>query len=278
MYKRQVLRRTFVEFLQNLPFYGVAVLCVDDPVVASLVPELSRQVLTYGFDAGADYRIDDMSREGLKTRFTLHRPNGYPSLDITLNMPGQHNVLNAAAAAAVATDEGLEDAAILAGLARFGGVGRRFTQAGSLPAGEGSALLVDDYGHHPTEVRATLDSARQAWPDHRVVMIYQPHRFTRTRDLYEDFVSVLDDCDALLLLDVYPAGEEPIPGADSRSLARSIRQRGRLDPIFVESIDEVPGVLAGVVREGDIVVTQGAGDVGRLAALLIEALDGEAQL
>ncbi|MEM1114549.1 MAG: UDP-N-acetylmuramate--L-alanine ligase [Pseudomonadota bacterium] len=270
------LRHTFLEFLHNLPFYGVAVLCVDDPVVAELLPEVSRQVLSYGFAAEADYRIDDLERDGLQTRFSLHRPAGYKTLRLTLNMPGLHNVLNAAAAAAVATDEGLDDGAIERGLASFAGVGRRFSEAGRLPAGDGEAVLVDDYGHHPTEVRATLDSARQAWPGRRIVMVYQPHRFTRTRDLYEDFVSVLGDCDALLLLDVYAAGEEPITGADSRSLARSIRQRGRLDPIFVETIQDVPAVLAGVLCAGDVVVTQGAGDVGKLPSLLLQAMAGEA--
>jgi UDP-N-acetylmuramate--alanine ligase len=180
-------------------------------------------------------------------------------------MPGTHNVLNAAAAVAVASDEGLADEAMLAGLAGFEGVGRRFTRLGELALQDGSALLVDDYGHHPTEVRATLESARQAWPDRRVVMVYQPHRFSRTRDLYEDFVAVLSRCDVLVLLEVYPAGEDPIPGADSRSLTRSIRQRGQIEPIFAESIDEVPALLGDLMRDGDVVITQGAGNIARLA-------------
>lgn len=271
-----VLRRTFLDFLHNLPFYGVAVLCIDDPVVRDLLPEVSRQVITYGFSADADFRITDMQGEGLITRFTVHRPAAAEPLTVSLNMPGRHNVLNAAAAVAVASDEGLDDSAIRKGLAGFAGVGRRFTSMGELALREGSALLVDDYGHHPTEVRATLESARQAWPQRRVVMIYQPHRYTRTRDLYEDFVSVLSGCDVLVLLDVYPAGEEAIPGADSRSLTRSIRQRGQIEPVFVETIEEVPLVLRELVRDGDVVITQGAGTVGRLAQELCQqGLPGE---
>ncbi len=259
-----VLRRTFLEFLHNLPFYGVAVLCVDDPVIRELLPEVSRQVITYGFADDADFRISDMQRNGLTTDFTVNRPSGEP-LPVSLNMPGLHNVLNAAATVAVACDEGLDDEAIQSGLSGFAGVGRRFTRMGDLQLPGGTALLVDDYGHHPTEVSATLDSARQAWHERRVVMIYQPHRYTRTRDLYEDFVSVLSRCDVLILLEVYSAGEEAIPGADSRSLARSIRQRGQLEPIFVENIEDVAQILCSVVEEGDVVVTQGAGNIGALS-------------
>ncbi|PLW82938.1 UDP-N-acetylmuramate--L-alanine ligase [Kineobactrum sediminis] len=260
-----VLRGTFLEFLHNLPFYGLAVLCLDDPVVAGLLPDLARQFATYGTAADADYRITDIDRQGLATAFTVHRPGSLAPLAVHLNMPGQHNVLNATAAIAVASDEGVDDAAILRGLANFGGVGRRFSVLGELQLAGGSALLVDDYGHHPTEVRATLDSARQAWPDRRVVMIYQPHRYSRTRDLYEDFVAVLSRCDALLLLEVYAAGEDPVPGADSRSLTRSIRQRGQVEPVFVESTDEMATVLRGILRDGDVLITQGAGNIGRLA-------------
>ena len=260
-----VLKRTFVEFLHNLPFYGVAVLCIDDPVVRELLPEVSRQVITYGFSQDADYRISDMNRDGLTTGFLVHKPDAAVPLQIKLNMPGTHNVLNATAAIAVACDEGLEDNYIQRGLAAFAGVGRRFTQLGEIQFPGGSALLVDDYGHHPTEVKATLESARQAWPQRRIVMVYQPHRYTRTRDLYEDFVAVLSSCDVLVLLDVYPAGEDAIPGADSRSLTRSIRQRGQIEPIFAEQIEDIPMLLATLVTDGDVVVTQGAGNVGRLA-------------
>lgn len=266
-----VLRQTFIDFLHNLPFYGLAVLCVDDPVVADLLPDVARQTLTYGFDEAADFRITDMDKQGVATDFTVHRPAGLPPLRVRLNMPGTHNVLNATAAIAVASDEGLSDDAITRGLENFAGVGRRFTQLGELQFAGGSALLVDDYGHHPTEVRATLESARQAWPERRVVMIYQPHRFSRTRDLYEDFVAVLSRCDALLLLDVYPAGEKPIPGADSRSLTRSIRQRGQVEPVFVESVDAVAAVLSDMLQDGDVVIAQGAGNIGKLAQDLIAA-------
>lgn len=260
-----VLRRTFLEFLHNLPFYGVAVLCVDDPVVRELLPEIARPVITYGFADDADYRITDMQRNGLTTAFVVQRPGDAPPLAINLNMPGTHNVLNATAAVVVSCDEGLADADIQQGLVKFTGVGRRFTRLGEVSFPGGNAELVDDYGHHPTEVRATLESARQAWPQRRLVMVYQPHRYTRTRDLYEDFVAVLSGCDVLVLLDVYPAGEAAIPGADSRSLTRSIRQRGQVEPIFAESIEDVPELLSTIVREGDVVVTQGAGTVSRLA-------------
>ncbi len=273
-----VLRRTFLEFLHNLPFYGVAVLCIDDPVVRELLPEVSRQVITYGFSEYADYRIDDMRPDGLTTAFEVQRPGGASPLSIELNMPGAHNVLNATAAVVVASDEGLADGDIQKGLREFAGVGRRFTRVGEIAFPGGNAELIDDYGHHPTEVRATLDSLRQAWPGRRVVMVYQPHRYSRTRDFYEDFVAVLSDCDALVLLDVYPAGEEPIPGADGRSLTRSIRQRGKLEPLFAESIEEVPGLLATLVEDGDVVVTQGAGNISRVAQELKQAYAGQGAL
>ncbi|MEM8659663.1 MAG: UDP-N-acetylmuramate--L-alanine ligase [Pseudomonadota bacterium] len=260
-----VLRRTYIEFIHNLPFYGVAVLCVDDPVIRDLLDEISRQVITYGFSEEADYRITDMNAVGTATHFTLQRPGSAQPLTIELNMPGKHNVLNAAAASAVACDEGLNDEFIQCGLAGFAGVGRRFTQMGELQLDIGTAQMVDDYGHHPTEIRATLESARQVWPSRRVVMVYQPHRYSRTRDLYEDFVATLSRCDVLLLLDVYPAGEAPVAGADSRSLAGSIRQRGQLDPIFVEDADDLPSLLKGILKADDVLITQGAGNIGRLA-------------
>ncbi|MDZ7784459.1 MAG: UDP-N-acetylmuramate--L-alanine ligase [Halioglobus sp.] len=271
-----LLRRAFVEFLHNLPFYGMAVLCIDDPVLRELLPDISRQAITYGFDRDADYRILDVSRDGLRTHFTVQRPGAAGPLAISLNMPGCHNVLNATAAVAVACDEGLEDAAIQRGLAGFTGVNRRFTQLGEVAFAGGRAVLVDDYGHHPTEVRATLESVRQAWPERRLVMVYQPHRYSRTRDLYEDFVAVLSGCDVLVLLEVYPAGEDAIAGADSRSLTRSIRQRGQVEPVFAEHTEAVPELLDGLVRDGDVVVTQGAGDIGRLAQELAARVTREA--
>lgn len=274
-----LLKHTFIEFLHNLPFYGLAVLCLDDPVIAELLPSVSRPMLTYGFAEQADYRISNIVKSDFSTEFVVHRPGESGPLPVTVNMPGIHNVLNAAAVVAVACDEGLEDKAIQRGLANFEGVGRRFEQLGELRFNNGRGLLVDDYGHHPTEIAATLDSARQAWPDNRIVMIYQPHRFTRTRDLYEDFVEILSQCDFLILLDVYPAGEDPIPGADSRTLIRSIRQRGIVEPIFVEDSSNVPHVLRDVFRDGDIVITQGAGNVARIAQDLAvtDFLQGDAQ-
>jgi len=264
------LQKTFVDFLHNLPFYGLAVLCVDDPVVRALLPDIGRPTLSYGFAEQADFRITGLVREGLRTRFTVARPQPAAPLAVELNMPGRHNVLNATAAVAVATDQGLPDAAIQRALAGFEGVGRRFSLLGELSLRSGSALLVDDYGHHPTEVLATLDSARQAWPQRRLVMIYQPHRFTRTRDLYEDFVAVLSQCDVLLLLEVYAAGEPSLPGVDSRALARSIRQRGKLEPVYAAEASRVPAMLADLLCDGDVVVTQGAGDIARLARCLAE--------
>jgi UDP-N-acetylmuramate--alanine ligase len=262
------LKKTYLEFLHNLPFYGVAVMCIDDPVIRGLLPEISRQIYTYGFSDDADYRISNVSKHGLQTQFTVKRPAGMSTLKVRLNQPGEHNVLNATAAIAVASDEGIDGAAIVAGLEKFGGVGRRFQIYGELPAGDGTALLVDDYGHHPTELDATIKAARQAWPDRRLLMIFQPHRFTRTRDLYEDFVRVLSIPDALILLDVYSAGEEAIAGADGRSLARSIRNRGQIDPVFVDDLSTVAEVLRNVIKPDDIVLTQGAGNVGAIAGQL----------
>ena len=262
-----VLKKTFVEFLHNLPFYGVSVLCIDDPVIRELIPSIGRTVLTYGFSEDADFRIAEWQPAGMHSRFTVVRKNAAP-LAIELHIPGKHNVLNATAAIAVATDENIDDKAIVAGLERYQGVGRRFQQYGEIALKQGSVLLVDDYGHHPTEVAATISGVRQAWPDKRLVMVYQPHRYTRTRDLYEDFAAVLSTVDVLLLLDVYAAGEDPIPGADGRSLCRSIRARGQIDPIFVERPDQVADALRSVAQDGDIVLTQGAGNIGAIAAEL----------
>lgn len=265
------LKKTFVEFLHNLPFYGIAVMCIDDPVIRELIPSIARKVLTYGFSEDADFRIVDWEKHGMQSRFTVQRRDGRAPLAIELNLPGQHNVLNATATIAVASDEGIDDQYIVAGVARYQGVGRRFQIYNELPVANGNVLLVDDYGHHPTEVAATISGVRQAWPERRLVMVYQPHRYTRTRDLYEDFSVVLSNVDALLMLDVYSAGEEPIAGADSRSLCRSIRSRGKIEPVFVEKIEQVVDVLKGVVRPGDIVLTQGAGNIGALAAELAHA-------
>lgn len=261
------LKQTFIEFLHNLPFYGLAVMCGDDPVIRDVLPYVGRATVTYGFHENNDYCAVGVVQQGKTQRFRVLRPNHPEPLPIFLNLPGRHNVLNALAAIAVATEEGVADSAIQAGLADFLGVGRRFQVYGEFSLGVGEpVMLVDDYGHHPREVAATIAAVRAGWPERRLVMIYQPHRYTRTRDLFEDFADVLSTVDQLILLDVYAAGEEAIPGADGRTLSRSIRTRGAVDPIFVETIDAVPPALMNIVRPGDIVITQGAGNVGSLAA------------
>ncbi len=258
------LKQTFIDFLHNLPFYGQAILCIDDPVVRELIPKISRQVITYGFSDDADVRIENYRQIGQQGKFTVVR-NGRPNLDITLNIPGRHNALNASAAIAVATEDDISDDAILAAMAATQGTGRRFDHLGEFETGKGKAMLVDDYGHHPTEVDVTIKAARNGWSEKRLVMIFQPHRYSRTRDLYDDFANVLEQVDVLLMLDVYPAGEKPIAGADGRALCRTIRGRGKLDPIFVPDSKALPSVLANVLQDGDLVLTQGAGDVGKVA-------------
>ena len=266
------LKQTFIDFLHNLPFYGLAVLCIDDPVVREIMPLVSRPVLTYGFSEDADYRISEAAVEERSAYFQVDRPEGLSSLKIKLNIPGRHNMLNATAAIAVATDEGLEDAAICAGLTGFQGVGRRFEVYGNYPVagGAGTALLVDDYGHHPSEVKATVQAVREGWPQRRLALIFQPHRYTRTRDLYDDFVEVLSEVDVLIIVPVYTAGEEEIPSATSRHLCRAIRQRGKVDPVYAESIEAAPDILKSLVKPGDIVMTQGAGSVSKLVKLLAD--------
>ncbi len=261
----ETLKRTFVDFIHNIPFYGLAVLCIDDPVVKEILPQLSRPYVTYGFDEKADYRATEFSQVGNVSRFQVVRKNSSRAIAIDLNLPGKHNVLNALAAIAVGIEEGVKEDAIKEALLSFQGIGRRFHSYGVFPCDNGEVEVVDDYGHHPREVRATIQAVREGWPNKRLVMVYQPHRYTRTRDLYEDFVSVLSEVDVLLLLDVYPAGENPIAGADSKSLCRSIRLRGELDPIYVESQEKLQELMAGLLEDGDLVLTQGAGDIGRLA-------------
>jgi UDP-N-acetylmuramate--alanine ligase len=261
------LKKTFLNFLHHLPFYGLAVLCLDDPVIRELTPEISRPFVTYGFSEDADFRAIEFHQEGIKNYFMVKRPNK-TDLSVTLNLAGQHNVLNALASIAVATELKISDEAICAALANFSGVGRRFQICGNLDLEQGNALVIDDYGHHPREIAVTLQAARTAWPSKRLVMAFQPHRYTRTRDLFEDFARVLSEVDVLLLLDIYPAGEAPIAGADGRSLCRNIRQRGRVDPIFIERGESLTHALQGVLQNGDILLLQGAGDIGSMAAKL----------
>lgn len=263
----QKMQDTYVDFLHNLPFYGLAVICIDDPVIQKLLPKIGRKYMTYGVSEVADVRAVNIQLGFNQSTFDVLRQN-LPALTVTVNIPGQHNVLNALAAIAVASDEGIEDTFITQALAEFSGIGRRFEFLGDYATSKGQAILIDDYGHHPTEVAATIAVARNNWPDRRLVMAYQPHRYTRTRDLYEDFVKVLSQVDVLLLLEVYPAGEEPIDGADSRSLCRSIRQRGQLEPIHVSDIAELPVLLADSLTDQDIVLTQGAGNIGQIAKFL----------
>jgi UDP-N-acetylmuramate--alanine ligase len=263
------LRQAFIDFLHHLPFYGLAVLCIDDPEVRALLPDISKPVLTYGFASDdADVRGFDLQQRGAHTDFRVRRKQHAGELVVTLNMPGAHNALNALAAIAVASELGVDDAAIQSALAGFEGIGRRFQVYGEIETTAGSVLLVDDYGHHPRELAATIDAARQAWPDRRLVLAFQPHRFSRTRDLFEDFVKVLSEVDVLLLLEVYAAGEQPQGGDDGRALCRAIRTRGQVDPVFVEEPEELAPTLQGVLRDGDVLLTLGAGSIGAAAALL----------
>ena len=268
------LKETFITFLHNLPFYGRAVMCLDDDVIRSIIPKVGRYITTYGFSEDADVRITHYEQKGAQGFFTISR-EGMPDLQVVLNAPGRHNALNATAAVAVATEEGIADEHILAALLNFQGTGRRFDFLGNyglehVNGQEGEVMLVDDYGHHPTEVDATIKAARAGWPDKRLVMIFQPHRYTRTRDLYEDFATVLNQVDILLLTDVYSAGEAPIAGADSRSLCRTIRQRGKLDPIWVSDVTNISSILAGVLTDNDLVLVQGAGNIGKIARRLAD--------
>jgi len=274
------LRDSFIEFLHHLPFYGLAVVCIDDPEVRELLPRITRPLLTYGTTEDADVRATNISQQGMQTRFDIALPGRSDLLTVTLNLPGRHNMLNALAAIAVAVELGVEDSAIQSGLERFEGIGRRFQVRGEIVAGEGHALLVDDYGHHPRELAATIEAIRDGWPEKRLVMAFQPHRYSRTRDLLDDFAEVLSRCDAVILTEVYSAGEAPIAGADGRALARAIRARGQVDPVFVEQPEGIVEVVPGVVRDGDILLVQGAGNIGVVAMALdttVESGEGDAE-
>jgi len=264
------LKDTYIEFLHNLPFYGLAVVCIDNDVVRELLPRMSRQVITYGFSEDADVRAINFHQNGGISHFTVQR-TGFADIDMSVNLPGQHNVLNALASIAVATDEGVEDEAIVSALAKFAGIGRRFEQLAKLSTENGEMVLVDDYGHHPREVQATIKAMRNGWPEKRLVMVFQPHRYSRTRDLYEDFVDVLSEVDCLFLLDIYAAGETPISSADSKSLARSIRQRGQIEPVYVGDTAKLAQLLNAQLQEGDMVITQGAGNIGTIARNIIKS-------
>ncbi len=266
------LKGTFIEFLHHLPFYGLAVMCLDDPGAKEILPEISKPVKTYGVHQDADVQAIDIQQSGMHTHFTVKRWDDHQPLRVTLNLPGWHNMLNALAAITVSTYIGVDDQAIIKSLADFKGVGRRFQINGDIAYDQGKLTLVDDYGHHPRELAATLEAMRQAWPERRSVVVFQPHRYTRTRDLFEDFVQVLSTVDVLVLLDIYSAGEEPINGADCKALSRSIRVRGQVDPVFVQNRDDLAEILAGIVQADDVVLTMGAGNVGQIAAELPEKL------
>lgn len=268
------LRETFLEFLHHLPFYGQAILCLDDPNLRDLLPDLARPCLTYGFDEAADIRAVEVRQEGLRNHF-LVRQQGHEDLSLILNMPGRHNVQNALAAIGVARSLEVDDEVIHKALVEFSGVGRRF-QWRSCPFARGEVILVDDYAHHPRELEATIEAARAAWPERRLVMVFQPHRYSRTLELFDDFVMVLSKVDLLLLAEVYPAGEAPIAGADSRSLVRSIRARGLVEPLLFESLDELVQLLERQLEDGDAVVMAGAGSIGAWVQAMPDRLCTEA--
>ena len=269
------LKQSFVDFLHTLPFYGLAVLCLDDRELASVMPLVKRPILTYGVNPAADVRATDIVRDGLCTRFNVLRADRAAPLPVTLNVPGHHNVLNALSAIAVASELGIADAAIQGALAHFQGIDRRLQVIAEMQLPAGRVTLVDDYGHHPTEIAATLDAIRQGWPGRRVVLAFQPHRYTRTRDLLDDFAEVLSTVDALVVTEVYAAGEQPIRDADGRSICRAIRGRGRVEPVFVAKLETLHEALAGMLRDGDVLVTMGAGHIGAVAHALPARLGAE---
>ena len=271
------LKQAFVEFIHKMPFYGAAVLCSDDAGVRSIMPMISRPIVSYGFGSDAMVRAVDIEAHAGTMRFTVQRRNGVrmPDLSVTLNLPGDHNVLNALAAVAVAAELELDDAAVVKGLAEFTGVDRRFQLYGEQPvAAGGSFTLIDDYGHHPVEMAATLAAARGAFPGRRLVLAFQPHRFTRTRDCFEDFVKVIGSADLVLLADVYAAGEAPIVAADGRSLARALRVAGKVDPVFVDEIGEMAATIVAQAQSGDVVISMCAGSIGAVPAQVVELLAG----
>ena len=266
------LKQAFVDFLQQLPFYGLALLCLDDPAVREIIPRVHRPVLTYGTTPEADLRAVDIRQDELKMHFTAELRGRKNWLPVTLNQPGRHNVLNALAAIGIAHELGVKEAAITRALAGFAGIGRRFQINGRVARDGGDVILVDDYAHHPREIAATVDAARASWPQRRLVVVFQPHRYTRTHDLLDDFSTVLSGIDALLVTEVYAAGEAPISGADGRALCRAIRARGKTDPIFIEDVTTLPQALADVLHENDVLLTMGAGSIGAVAASLPQAL------
>ena len=259
------LKQSFVDFLHNLPFYGLAVLCLDDREVASILPRVGRPIVTYAIDAPADVRAATIQRDGQRSTFGVTRAGRSEVLTVTLNVPGRHNVLNSLAAIAVASELGIPDAAIQRALLQFQGIDRRLQLVAEMALPAGRVTLIDDYGHHPTEIAATLEAIRQGWPGRRIVLAFQPHRYSRTRDLLDDFAAVLSSVDALVVTEVYAAGEQPIRGADGRAVCRAVRTRGRVEPVFVARPEDLHVGIARLLRDGDVLVTMGAGHIGAIA-------------
>jgi UDP-N-acetylmuramate--alanine ligase len=264
------LRKAFLEFLHHLPFYGAAVLCLDDEQVADMIPSVPRAVVTYGLSEQADIRGTDLVQDGRLMFFRAHLPNQERPLEVTLNLPGVHNVRNALGAIAIAWELGLDLSAIVHSLGSFEGIGRRFSEVGHLAVPNGEVMVVEDYGHHPSELEATITAARDGWPDKRIVTVFQPHRYTRTRDLFDEFSQVLAASDVVVLTDIYPAGEEPIDGVDSGALCQSIRARGRINPILVSEVNDIPAELPSMLEDGDLVLLLGAGNIGHVAQRIRE--------
>lgn len=265
-------KHSFIEFLHHLPFYGKAIICLDDPINQQILSDISRPVITYGIESDADVKAENIHCDGMQCHYDLLLPEVSGRVPVTLNLPGKHNVLNSLAAITVAYLLGVEMEPVLRALKTFDGIGRRMQQYGEINTAKGKVLLVDDYGHHPTEIKATLAAAKGAWKNRRIVVVFQPHRFTRTRDLFEDFSKVLSEADTLLLTEVYAAGEEPVAGADGRALCAAIRARGRVNPVFVEDLNELNESILNVIEDGDVLLTLGAGSIGSIAEKLPRTL------
>ena len=264
------LKKSFLEFLHHLPFYGAAILCVDDEHVAEMIPLVTRAVVTYGLSDSADVRGSDLRQEGRVMHFNAHLPNESSSIPVSLNLPGEHNVRNALGAIAVAWELGVGIAGVVSSLAEFKGIGRRFADVGVFHTASGQFQVVEDYGHHPSELAATISAARSGWPNSRIVTVFQPHRFSRTRDLFDDFSQVLADSDVLVLTDIYAAGEKPIDGIDSGALCQSVRARGRVNPVLISDVEELQHELPSMLEDGDLVLLLGAGNIGHIAQTIRE--------
>ena len=273
------LRKAFLEFLHHLPFYGTAVLCIDDPHCRELAAENTRATVSYGISEDADVRASEIIQNGRTMSFQLHLPGAEATIPVSLNLPGKHNVLNALGAIAVVWELGFDVEQVVPALSGFAGIGRRFAEVASHEISGRETLIIEDYGHHPSEIAATLEAARSGWPDRRIVVVFQPHRYTRTRDLFDDFCDVLSRADQLVVTDVYPAGEEPIEGFESRDLCQSIRMRGKTDPVLVDDVWRLPAEMKNMLEGGDLVLLMGAGSIGQVAQNIREqGLEGEAQL